>query len=562
MVLGLFDEDTTRHGDWPIHAKDVTNIDFDAVAQLSGVEGSTTAATWEAKRGWLEDDGRYAEHGVPIRTSIGTPTANYRAHWIERLLETGVIEQIRGKHVRGHTRIYGRPEPAKERVRALMHTVDINDACGADTIDHPRFPTKLTIAEAVHDGEWMVALDFSAFYYQFKLAPEVGSRMCFRWNRRFFRLCKLAMGQRQSVDVANAVMQRVLDFEHESSNVMSIIDNALFIGTREAVINDAWTFVQRCRAINATLNEVDVATATRDDIEKLARQEGDWGGVHIDLRDKTVQLTAKIVAKIRTSWANRARWRWRHYAAHVGLLFWAWGIVDLPMADFFRVLRYNSEVGREATRRDAEVRKELDLPAEAALSNPFWNEPAIVWGSVWPDLERWTQLATANAPRRVLQRQEPDVLFECDASLWGWSCCGVRMATNETFAFSEPWSSNMKRRFGAKLGQSTLAEPYGVLFSLVRTREKFPDATQFAVTSDNSVAVVTHQRGFSSRSYDINECFRLRDELLPRGEVAIDIKHVAGTSNIADDGSRGRAVGKVDGEMLRSRWGLDGAQRP
>ena len=198
MVLGLFDEDTTRHGDWPIHAKDVTNIDFDAVAQLSGVKGSTTAATWEAKRGWLEDDGRYAEHGVPIRTSIGTPTANYRAHWIERLLETGVIEQIRGKHVRGHTRIYGRPEPAKERVRALMHTVDINDACGADTIDHPRFPTKLTIAEAVHDGEWMVALDFAAFYDQFKLAPEVGSRMCFRWNRRFFRLCKLApVGRRR-----------------------------------------------------------------------------------------------------------------------------------------------------------------------------------------------------------------------------------------------------------------------------------------------------------------------------------------------------------------------------
>ena len=154
------------------------------------------------------------------------------------------------------------------------------------------------------------------------------------------------------------------------------------------------------------------------------------------------------------------------------------------------------------------------------------------------------------------QRGTPDILLECDASFWGWSCCGVHLATNETFAFSEPWSSAMRHRFGDKLRQSTLAEPFGVLFSIDRSRQRFPDATRFGVTNDNTVAIVAHTNGFNSHSYDINECLRLRETMLPREEFDVDIRHVAGVTNMADDGSRGRRVGEVDGGVLRSRWGL------
>jgi hypothetical protein len=554
LLLTAAGDEEDRRG-WPIHAKQVPPIDLDALAALPGVPESKTAANWQAKRRWLEDDELYTAHGVPLRSSARMPKANYREEWMRRLVDTGVVCPVRRGSVRGWARMYGVPEPAKERFRAIMHTVDINDACNADTIDHPRFPTKLTIAEAVHNGDWMIALDFSAYYYQFGLDEKVGSSMCFKWNHRCFRLMKLAMGQRQAVDVANAATARLLDFPQKSRRVMSIIDNVIFIGSRDAVTDDAWEFVQRCKQVNATLNEIDVRAATRSGVAALTRQNGDWGGVHIDLADKTASLTKKIVDKTRRSWENRAHWHWRHYAAHIGLLFWAWGIVELPMASFFPALRFNSEVGKMATNSLAEVQRALGLPPDSTPPNPFWNKPAAIWDSVMPVLERWTQMVLQNKPRVVKAPQQHDILLECDASKWGWSCYGVHLATSETFAFSEQWSAEMRRRYGEKLGESTLTEPFGVLFSLERARERFSDAKRFAITNDNTVAVLTHQRGFNSRSHAINECMRQREDRFPQSDYTITTKHVAGVNNVADAGSRGRGVGEVDGDVLRSRWG-------
>jgi hypothetical protein len=552
-------DDTDERGAWPIHTKDVTTINYDALYELPGIPGSTTAERWTRKRRWLEDDSVYEEHGVIIRGAPGTPEARYKPMWIDRLCATHVIEQIDKKHVRGWTRLYAVPEPAKKRFRAIMHTVDINDACGSETLDSCTFPTKRTIADAVHDGEYMIALDFSAYYYQFALHESVGRRMCFRWNGRLFRLKKLAMGQRQAVDIANAATMRMLDFETKSRRVMSIIDNVVFIGSRDAVVDDAWTFIQRCKAVNATLNEIDVRGASRDDVATLVLQAGDWGGVHVDLVDKTVCLTEKIVKKTRLSWANRATWQWRHYAAHIGLLFWAWRIVDLPMASFFEVLRFNSEVGKAATQRYASVKRELGLPDDATPANPFWSEPAVVWQSVAPILERWTEIVLRNSPRAVKPPLDLEIILECDASKWGWSFCGLHLATDEPFAYKAPWSDEMRRRFGEKLGESTFAEPFGVLYSLERMREHFPDATRFGVTNDNNVAVISHQRAFNSRSWHINECMRHRELLMPENRFSISLRHVAGVNNIADSGSRGGPVCDMNGEIkrvLRSRWGI------
>ena len=549
--------------EWPIHAKDVGSIDLDALADLPGVPESTTGAKWAEKRRWLEDDDAYAEHNVPVRGGAGTPTANYRPHWIKRLEETEVVKPIRAKQVRGWTRMYAVPELAKKRFRAIMHTVDINDYCGADTIDHERFPTKLTIAESVHDGEWTVCLDFSAYYYQFALSAPVGRRMCFRWHRRFYCLLKLAMGQRQAVDIAKAATARLLDFPQQSRRVMAIIDNVSFTGSRDAVVADAWTFIQRCRAVGATLNEIDVRTATLDDVAKLATQETDWGGVHVDLVAKTASLTAKVVERTRVSWARRERWEWRHYAAHVGLLFWAWGIIDLPMASFFDVLRFNSEVGKTAMARLVDERRAGGLPDDAMPPNPFWSERANVWPSVMPVLQRWTELVLRNEPRAVLPRETPDILLECDASKWGWGCCGLHVPTNTQFVHGAPWSDEMRRRFSHKLGESTLAEPLGILHSMAHAQARFPDATRYAITNDNTVAVVSHRRGFNSRSWAINESLRAREELFPARKYSVELQHVAGATNIADGVSRGHAASEVEGGpsfagLLRSTWGVTG----
>ena len=227
-----------------------------------------------------------------------------------------------------------------------------------------------------------------------------------------------------------------------------------------------------------------------------------------------------------------------------------------------RVLRRaapNSEVGKAATTRYEEIKRERGLPPDATPTNTFWRERAVIWSSVEPALRRWTELVLQNVPRVVKPQEDPQVLLECDASKWGWSCYGLHLATNEPFAFSEPWSGEMRRRFGDKLGESTFAEPFGVLNSLERMRERFPEVTRFGVTSDNSVAIISFQRGFTSRSWGINECLRQWQERFPQSRYTLLLRHVAGVDNIADAGSRGRnidgaAVGDI-GAVLRSRWG-------
>lgn len=522
---------------------------------LPGIPGSTTAELLLEEMKWLSDDAMYEMRGVPLRSSRGAPVANYKEEWMKRLLQVGIICKIPDSEVRGWTRMYAIPEPAKERFRSIMHTEEINDNC--EVTSNATFPTKIDIASVVHAGPKMLYVDFSAYYYQFQLSEMVGRRMCFSWNNNMYRLCRLPMGQRQAVGIANAATQRLLDFPKQSKRTMSIIDNVIFTGETDDIVEDAWTFVQRCKAVNATLNEVDVRTATREQVAELVREEGDWGGIHINLVDKTVCLTQKAVDKTRVSWENRDAWEWRHYAAHVGLLFWAWQIIELPMAEFFKVLRFNSEVSKMAMQRLAEERTARGLPDDAMPPNPFWNEQARLWPSMLGELERWTRLVITNAPRKVPPPDPPEVLIECDASRWGWGCRGVHLASNNTFAHGEAWSEEMERRFADKLGASTFAEPFGVLYSLMHARDLFPDATRFGVTNDNTVAVASHTRGFNSRSWGINESLRQRNVLLPEQRFSVEIKHVPGTSNIADGVSRGATAYELQGvdQVLRSRWG-------
>jgi hypothetical protein len=455
--------------------------------------------------------------------------------------------------------MYAVPEPKKRRMRCITHTRDINESCGPETLRKRVFPTKGVISKAVHDGDFLIALDFSAYYDRFKLEKRVAKRQCFEWNQRYFRRNNLAMGQRQSVGIGCAATDRLLDFPKQSRCCMSIIDNVVFIGDREDVINDAWTFVQRCRKVRAVLNEVDVPKATRDDLAALATQESDWGGVRINLADKTAALTDKCVQKVRTSWSNRADWQWRDYAAHMGLLFWAWGIIHLPMAEFFAVLRFNSEIGKRIMHWYAAWKLGKGFATDDTPKNPFWRAKADIWDSVVPVLERWTNMLLENRPRVIRPDADPEVIFECDASNWGWSCCGLHVATDTPFSHSEPWSPEMRRRFGAMLRHSTFAEPHAVTYSLLFAQSLFPHARRFGTTNDNTAAVNSHDQGFNFRSYKINECVKKAERSMPRDRYTVNFLHVAGVNNVADGGSRGRVVHELTGEQrqqLRSRWGL------
>ena len=516
--------------------KKVPRIDLDAVVQLEGSEA--TRRRFQHVRGWLEDEARYTK--VMEKGARDAPTTSMSDEWISLLEQHDVITEIREQDVRGHVHMFAVPEPAKRRFRPIKHTRDVNDILGKETLLQMRFPTKQEIRALVHRGECFIALDFAAYYDQFEYAPRVGARFCFRRGGRWYRLRKLAMGQRQAVEVAACTTERLLDFG-PLSKVHSIIDNVIFVGSRADVIRDARVFVDRVRAVNGLLNE-DVSS-----IEALVQTTGDWGGIHLDFTAKTSCLAQKTVDKTECSWQNRRSWTWRRFAAHIGLLFWSWQLIHLPMAEFFPLMRCISVLGRWLTEHEDQ-----------------WDAPAQIWDSAWPSLERWTLLVLRNTPCPVPPEQRPEWLVATDASEWGWGYFAVHNVTGAVRTHGAAWTPKFCELYGDRLGTSTFTEPQAIHNALCHLLD--PSKPQrVRILTDNTVAQASFQRGYNARSFHINECLRRLHSTFGE-QFVFDFYYLPGECNPADGLSRGaRIAGReeardqvVSAEMRRMAGSAEG----
>ncbi len=517
-------------GTWHLHAKDVPRIDLAAVAELQG--GEESRQQFEFATGWLHDDARY--NSVPEKGARGAPTTGMPDAWIDELQQRGIITPIARKQIRGWVRMFVVPEPAKKRWRPIKHTLDANTALGRDTVMHLRFPTKQDIAALVHEGECFIALDFSAYFDQFVYTPEVASRFCFRKSGKYYRLGTLAMGERHAVEVAHCTTLRLLDFGPRSKTA-AVIDNVVFAGSRDDVVRDATIFVERVRAVGAKLNE------DTSDITTLVQSSGVWCGVALDMTRKTSALAPKTVDKIETSWRLRNTWTWRTFAGHIGLLFWAWNIIDVPVAEFFPLLRFIGEVGRLLTEHE-----------------DWWDHPAKIWTSAWPSLERWSMLALRNQPRAVPQQQTPEWLVATDASAWGWGYFAVHTTTGETRTHGERWKPFFAQRFGHRLGVSTFTEPQGVVNAMCHLIDP-THPTRVRVLTDNTPTQAAFSRGFSSQSYNLNECAARLRRLFDNDDFVFDFGYLPGWLNPADTASRGGPI--ANGEKTRDSMSAAELQR-
>jgi hypothetical protein len=535
---------------WPIHAKLIGRIELDALSSISASQ--TTLTAWQHEIQWLRNDDIYA--AVPILDATNIPVARYKRPWLKQLLECGVISPIAPENVRGHVKMFAVPEEAKKRFRSIKHTVAINQYCGRETLTPVSFPTKKDIANFVNQGDCFIALDFAAYYDQFTLSPEISTRMCFGFDNRTYCLKTLPMGQRQAVAIANAATQLLLDFDKHSQACRSIIDNIIFVGTHEQVVHDAWIFIQRCKQVNATLNEVDVQSATQEEISKLVKITGDWAGIHLDFSNKTVCLMEKAITKTTNSWQNQENWTWRDYAAHVGLLFWAWNILDIPVSEFFDVLRFNSMIGKAIT-----ALQPPPLPDGTYPKNPAWEFKACIWPHVLPVLEIWTKLVLKNSPRFIRPLSSPQLLIECDASGIGYGYVSYNIETDELFSWGMQWTEADKRIHGLKLGKSTYSEPMGMRLCIQHALSRNKKVSNIAVGTDNTVTEASYNRGFNSHSFHINRCLKLKEREFPSSKYTFTFVHVPGTEILGDAPSRGQIDCKLHRDemitMLRRHLG-------
>eukprot|EP00760_Papus_ankaliazontas_P003729 PhM_4_TR11644/c3_g1_i2/m.68015 len=163
------------------------------------------------------------------------------------------------------TYLFPVPEFSKGRRRLIKHTRAYNDLFGKDSLLGIKMLSAKALPDTVHRGQHVVTLDFSAWYDQFRLAEEERPYHCFQFHGKWYRLCVLAMGQRQAVDIAHTATQCLAAFDRPAGVfVDTYIDNLRFQGDNlDDVVQAATTFVLRARLVGATINEV--SNAVPDD---------------------------------------------------------------------------------------------------------------------------------------------------------------------------------------------------------------------------------------------------------------------------------------------------------
>ena len=536
----------------PLHLKDVQTIDTSALRNLDFASSSKRASLFH-NLAWLEDVSIY-ESGLPKRTADRCPSTHLPQSFIDHMKQFGNIREIRRCEVRGYVKMFTVIELFKKRQRPIRYTFEANEVFGKETLNKISYVSKKEISQFVLKGSHFAAFDFSAWYDQLRYGKGIGEFFCFRKNGKFYALDRLAMGQRKACEIAQSITEAIIDFPGRRCEAHAIVDNMIFVGSYDDVLHDIKIFLERVKRVNATLNEA--AEIEKNGLESCIVTSGEWCGLFLDFTAKSVKLTEKTVTKINLSWSNRHRWTWRQFAAHIGLLFYTWGITEVPVHNYYPLLRFVSESSRALQQDDS-----------------LWDNKAVIYPSAFSCLEKWTSIASCNEPRLLKASADPSWFVCTDASAWGWGYVALNRQTGEIRCHGQKWSkqqlSSIFSRNGIhKIKKSVYSEPLAVYFSLCHLlKSGSPMKLNFAkeiaqnlrikinVATDNSATRHTMNRGFASRSFDINQAIKKLKEDFPESEFDIELSFVPGWRNPSDPFSRGKhlqsnGVNTANGQIL------------
>lgn len=535
----------------PYHSKLVSRIDLDALESLPA-DDAAIAAKFKMHRHWCDDDMVYSM--VPILGADACTETRLLPGDIALSIEHGTVAEIAASDVRGPLNAFTTFEPFKGpngRRRGIKEPKHINLCIGTDLIDPDMMiASKKEILAAVHKGTHFAQFDGKSWYDQFPLSESVSSRMCFKKGNKFFRQATLPAGMKTSVQVGHSGMRQLQNVPGGRTHRLAIIDNGLLVGGYDAVLHDLLQVRDRAKIANITLNEAEIIETNP---ESMIVQRDEFGGVWIDLETKESALTEKIVLKVKMSFENRHRWTVRGFAAHVGLLFWSVGIIDIPIGSFFALLQFISRTGQ--------------LMSELEDDPTSWDRPIRIWPTAMKDIEDWTALCIANKKKKVDERltaADATWLVATDACRWGWGYVAVNTLTNEVRYHGERWSWHFWRHHGHKLHRSTFTEPWGVYFSCCHLITHTGQKQHIVIGTDNTVTEASVNRGYNAHSFDINHCIQELRKMYPPSLYSFECHYIPGEINkyLADPLSRHGVTSEDTGQIAqRLRRELGGATK-
>ena len=501
----------------PAHVKPVDTILRDDLEKMP-VQNGSLLKRWLRVKKWLTEEPQGVRRGRANE-------ARLRVEDIDQMEAALHIAEVAAKDVKSTCNIFCVPEIFKHRKRVIKHTKWFNEQYGKASLEGLKLLRAKELVRSVHAGKYAITLDFSAWFDQFEYEKEVSLWNCFPALGKWYRLTRLAMGQRIAVDVAHTATEVIASFPLPGGVRCDIyVDNIRFLSNnRDDVIDAATTFIGRCRQVRATLNEVPACNPDGSPLDArtaataLVRTKGEFLGVEFDYEMKTVKLGPKSVAKLqllKATFENEAKApTHRNFLALFGVLFFALQVTKSFAPHRYYALREYSETARR-------IQKDPGLLECAYHCSPSRWKHVTLWIA---DVERNDAHPVHDTP---LHPSGARYVLVTDAAKSGWGALLLDTLTGMLYTRHGVWNRAWKgREF------SSWSEPEAVARALVFF---FPHGTEesIAILSDSSTAVGAFAKGRSMK-YEVNCALQRVQKHFPFFNASL--YHIPGKENTFTD---------------------------
>ena len=469
--------------------------------------------------------------GIPP-VDLKDATTRLLSKHVDKLIENGYYEEVpEDEEILGVVRVFLHPEPHKEppRFRVIHWTYTVNKAPNNTDI---HLCSVHEARQSVHKGRWAYSVDVHGCFNQFPIGKEARNQFCVFWEGKWYRLLRLAMGQRQACKIAHTALQIImlpLDCFHQE-----YIDNAHGADNdRIALIADLVLLAKRAETARMTFNE-DLSRP-----EDLVKPVVEYLGLVLDHENKTCCITKKTILKLRVSWAACNSWTVRQFCSHMSLLLYCWFATGQHLGRFQLVLKRWARVQSEVQRGK--------IHYETPMKDCWDHIPQDLWSV----LKDWTELAIRNLPIPVNNKElPPQFMLVTDASAVGWAAILISMKSGLYTVIHGDWPRDLLEF----VKRSSISEPLALLAGM---RGFFVPGVAVNVlhVSDNQGTVGQVNKTFSTApSQHVMEIIsndfpkvQLRSEYYPGSEIP------------ADEPSRGKSVDRSKLERVATTFGLDPA---
>jgi hypothetical protein len=459
---------------WPLHIKEVTLVDTKKVLQLPGVPPQLVEELREELR-WLWDVTKYA--AVPVISGNqwanapscrAFPTSDAQTMMqADRWAFVGNRYTVTSDGALGNT--FWLAEPTKIPPRRRVITESATNWAGCRPSYNIKYGTRrarhLRVMRRVgarRPGSVFgtIQVDMAGWFDQFRLHPDVQQWFRLIVGNDIYNLTRMPMGANWAPSVAQRTTWALIAAARYRAgpaglrtSADSCIDNVRFVGEQTDVVAVATAFVEICKEVGVTLNEVDVNSSETElcaRVAELFTTRATWLGEDYNYVDETVSCTTATLEKLAVARAGfcTVRSTCRNFAAIVSLALWADGTV-LNGDGWHRRARLWRAYARCAATCGDEGAASWDQQLAGRLT-----------GEALEELDEWLNEIFTAPPRKITRDAPlpPTKILYVDSSAAGWGsvCLSERKIETACGFFSE------------QIAHSASAEPAGIRAAVAR----------------------------------------------------------------------------------------------